>query len=261
MTPEQVLVIDDTRGRGIGMDDPRILVFTPPDAPPGVYGGLFIKESAALRYLVENTDFDILLRLDADALILGPGIAEIAADRFARDPSLGALGAYRVGPDGGERDWAPAARLIKAAAGPLGLHHPAVRRRMRELVAIARDHGYTLGEHALGAAVLFRGDTIREMYQRGMLDYPELARAHIPDDHILGLLTVAAGYRIGDFSGPDDPLAVCWHGLPAAPEDLLAAGKLITHSVRSWADMREAEIRQYFATQRPLYPDTCTPVL
>jgi hypothetical protein len=117
-------------------------------------------------------------------------------------------------------------------------------------VARAREHGYVPGEHALGAAVLFRGDTIREMHRRGMLDYPELAHVRIGDDHILGLLTVAAGYRIGDFSGPDDPLAVRWRGLPAAPEDLLGAGKLITHSVRSWADMAEAEIRDYFAAHR-----------
>lgn len=261
MSPEQVLVIDDTRGRGIGIADPRILVFTPPAAPPGVCGGLFIKESAALRYLVENMEFDILLRLDADALILGPGAAEMAAARFARDPSLGALGAYRACPDGSERDWTPASRLIKAAAGPRGLRHPAVRRRIRKLVADAREHGYTLGEHALGAAVFFRGDTIREMYRRGMLDYPQLARANIGDDHLLGLLTVAAGYRTGDFSGPDDPLAIRWQGLPAAPGDLLAAGKLITHSVRSWADMPETEIRHYFAAHRPLHPGTRTPAL
>lgn len=250
MAPEQVLVIDDTHGRGIGISDPRILVLTPPDVPEGVYGGLFVKESAALRYAAENTEFDIALRLDADALILGPGVAEAAADRFARDHSLGALGAYRVGPDGSQRDWTPASRLIKAAAGVRGLRHPAARRRLRQLVAGARQHGYSPGEHALGAAVLFRGDTIREMHRRGMLDYPELAHVHIGDDHILGLLTVAAGYRIGDFSGPDDPLAVRWRGLPSAPADLLAAGKLITHSVRYWAGMPEAEIRGYFAAHR-----------
>jgi hypothetical protein len=251
LTPERVLVIDDTRGRGIGISDPLIEVFTPPDAPAGVYGGLFVKESAALRHLADTAEFDILLRLDADALILGTGVAKLAAERFASDQSLGALGAYRVGPDGRERDWTPAATLIKAAAGPLGLRHPAARRRIRQLVAGAREHGYTLGEHALGAAVFFRGDTIRDMHRRGMLNYPELARAHIGDDHILGLLVVAAGYRIGDFGGPGDPLAVRWHGLPAAPEDLLAAGKLITHSVRSWAQMPEAEIRGYFAAHRP----------
>jgi hypothetical protein len=247
--PELVLVIDDTHGRGIGLDDPRVVVFTPPDSPPGPFGGLSVKLAAAYRYVVEHAEFDVLLRLDTDALILGPGIAEAAAGRFARDPMVGALGAYRVGPDGRNRDWTPARKMVQAELGLRGMRHPAVRRRVRALVAAAPE--YVHGEHALGGAVLFRGDTVRQWYRRGMLDYPELGDSLLGEDHLFGLLTVAAGYRIGDFSGPQDPLAVRWIGLPAAPEELLAAGKLITHSVRSWQDLQEAEIREYFAARRP----------
>jgi hypothetical protein len=248
--PELVLVIDDTHGRGIGLEDPRVVVFTPPDSPPGPFGGLSVKLAAAYRYVVEHAEFDVLLRLDTDALILGPGIAEAAAGRFARDPMVGALGAYRVGPDGRNRDWAPARKMVQAELGLRGMRHPAVRRRVRALVAAAPE--YVHGEHALGGAVLFRGDTVRQWYRRGMLDYPELGDSLLGEDHLFGLLTVAAGYRIGDFSGPQDPLAVRWIGLPAAPAELIAAGKLITHSVRSWEDMQEAEIREFFAARRPV---------
>jgi hypothetical protein len=247
--PELLVVVDDTGGRGIGLEDPRLVTFTPPDSPPGPFGGLWVKLAAAYRYAVEHADFDLLLRLDTDALILGPGIAEAAADRFARDPAVGTLGAYRVGPDGGSRDWTPARKMIRAELGLRGMRHPPVRRRLRDLVAAAPE--YVHGEHALGGAVFFRGDTVREWYRRGMLDYPELGDSLLGEDHLFGLLTVAAGYRIGDFSGPEDPLAVRWKGLPAAPAGLLAAGKLITHSVRSWEDMQEAEIREYFAARRP----------
>ena len=45
-------------------------------------------------------------------------------------------------------------------------------------------------------------------------------------------------------------MAVQWKGLPSAPEDLLRAEKLVTHSVRSWGEMSEQEIRGYFATVR-----------
>ena len=38
------------------------------------------------------------------------------------------------------------------------------------------------------------------------------------------LLTIAAGFRIGDFGGPADPLALRWRGLPAHPAELLAGG-------------------------------------
>ena len=109
---------------------------------------------------------------------------------------------------------------------------------------------YIRGEHALGGAVLYRGDTVREMHRCGFLDCPEFARSLLGEDFIFGLMTVAAGYHTGDFSGPGDPLALRWKGLPAAPEELLAKGKLVTHSVRFWADRREAEIREYFAAAR-----------
>ncbi len=248
MDPELLLVIDDTHGRGIGFDDPRVMVFTPPASPPGAHGGLWVKLAAAFRYAAQRADFDVLLRLDTDALILGPGVAEAAAERFGRDPSTGALGAYRVGPDGQQRDWTPARKILLSEVGLRGLRHWRARRRIRQLVAGAP--GYVPGEHALGAAVLYRGDMVREWDRRGMLDYAELGASRLGEDHLFGLLTVAAGYRIADFSGPGDPLALRWQGLPAAPDDLLAAGKLITHSVRYWVGMSEAEIRQFFATHR-----------
>lgn len=247
--PELLLVIDDTHGRGIGLDDPRVVVITSPESPPGVMGGLWAKLAAAYCHAVEHTEFDILLRLDTDALILGPGIAEAAAERFSSDPALGVLGAYRVGPDGESRDWTPAANLVKAHLGMRGLRHAAARRRLRALVAQARE--YVTGEHALGAAVVLRGDMVREWHRRGMLNYSELGETELGEDHLFGLLTAAAGYRIGDFGGPDDPIAVRWKGLPASPADLLAAGKLITHSVRSWDNMGEGEIRAFFAAHRP----------
>jgi hypothetical protein len=66
----------------------------------------------------------------------------------------------------------------------------------------------------------------------------------------MALLTMAAGYQIGDFGGLTGPMALKWRGLPAHPADLLAAGKLVTHSVRSWQDLGERQIRGIFAQAR-----------
>lgn len=66
----------------------------------------------------------------------------------------------------------------------------------------------------------------------------------------MSLLTIAAGFRIEDFGRPADPMALKWQGLPAHPADLLAAGKLITHSVRSWRELEERQIRDIFAAAR-----------
>ncbi len=43
----------------------------------------------------------------------------------------------------------------------------------------------------------------------------------------MGLLAVAAGYRIADFGGLGDPTAIRWRGLPAHPHDLLSNQELI----------------------------------
>jgi hypothetical protein len=246
--PELIVVIDDTQGRGIGLKHPKLVEILPAASTHRDLGGLWVNLSKAFRYAVENTEFDLLLRLDADALLLGPGIAEAAGERFQRFPEIGALGAYRISPDGGLRDWASARRALLIELWLRGIRYPSMRRQLRKLMAASPE--YIRGEHALGGAVLYRGDAVREMYRRRLLDSPEFAHSILGEDFIFGLITVAAGYRTADFSGPEDPLALRWKGLPAAPQELLAKGKLVTHSVRFWADMPEAEIREYFAAAR-----------
>ena len=111
-------------------------------------------------------------------------------------------------------------------------------------------NGYEPGEHPLGGAYIHSGAAVRAMHRNGWLDLPLLAHSGMGEDHLFSLLTVAAGFRIADFGGPDDPLAVRWRGLPAHPSQLLADGKLVTHSVRSWEDLDEAAIRRLFAAAR-----------
>ena len=72
----------------------------------------------------------------------------------------------------------------------------------------------------------------------------------LEDDHILALVTVAAGFRLADFGGPDSPVAVRMYSLPAHPAELLATGKMVVHSVRSWQDLTEPDIREFFAKSR-----------
>ncbi|RZK87714.1 MAG: hypothetical protein EOO62_38780 [Hymenobacter sp.] len=60
----------------------------------------------------------------------------------------------------------------------------------------------------------------------------------------------AAGLQLGDLAIGDLPFGVAWVGLPASPETLELANKKIIHSTRSWQDMKEADIRQYFKDRR-----------
>jgi hypothetical protein len=199
---------------------------------------------------VERFAFDVLLRMDVDALLLRPGIEDAALARFAARPGVGMLGSYRVGPDGEARDFGPAAALLDAECGLRGLRRPRLRRELRRARRMAERRGYTAGEHPLGGAYLHSADAVRALAQAGSLDLPALARSRLGEDHLFALLTVAAGFGIDDFGGPGDPLALRWIGLPDHPEALLRGDAMVTHSVRAFGDLDEARIRGMFRAAR-----------
>ena len=250
--PRTVIVIDDTGGRcaGLGALSPDVHVIPAPAGAAGSQGGLWVKLAAGYRHALAVASFDLLLRLDADALVIGPGLEDLARARFASDPGLGMLGSYRYDMTGAERDWSPAARALGTACGLRGLRRPGLRRLLRRLRREAVANGYVVGEHPLGGAYLHSAAAVQAMARRGWLDLPGLAASTLGEDHLFALLTVGAGFRIGDFGGPEDPMALRWRGLPAPPADLLARHKLVTHSVRYWNDLDETSIRSAFAAVR-----------
>lgn len=252
--PRHVFIVDDVIG-----GNPRLDAFrahgevTVLERLPGlqnVLGTLWWETAAAYRLIAERYEAQLVLRLDTDALILGRGIERLALERFAREPDVGLLGSYRVDALGERRDFGPAARILRNEIGPLGLRDPRLRRRLRALVGSARANGYVLGEHCLGAGMLHSGVAVRAIYERGIFHLSDLARSRLADDHLMGLVTVAAGYRMGDFGGPDDPIAIKWKGLPYGVEELQRRAKLLTHSVRGRGAEDEASIREYFRAKR-----------
>jgi hypothetical protein len=252
-----VVVVDDTGGaddfakHAEAMSEDVVVIPAPPRAAGG-YGGLWVKIAAGYRWMLERYAPQVILKLDTDALLIGAGLADHAADLFAADPEVGLIGPYRIAADGSVRDWSWGARMLRIESGPLGLRHPAMRATYRRLLKLARPSGYTDGEHALGGGYIHRLSLADDIHRRGWWDIPALAPSRLGEDMIMGLLAVAAGYRIGDFGRPEDPMAARWRGLPAHPQELLAAGKALTHSVRFWNELQEPEIRRIFREAREL---------
>jgi hypothetical protein len=250
-----IVVVDDTGGRGDFAQRARemsqdVAVFPASALAHGTLGELWVKQAAAYQWLLERYEPDLVMRLDSDALILGAGIEELAAREFAKDEKVGLLGSYRIRADGEPRDWSWPARRLRIEAGPRGLRDPARRGRLRELIALARQHGYVDGEHALGACYIHTFAAVAEIYAKGWFRETYFATSRLGDDHLMGLLTVAAGYRLADFGRPEDPIALTWKGLPSHPDELLARKKLVTHSVKTWESLNEAEIRGIFKAAR-----------
>jgi hypothetical protein len=251
--PRFVLIIDDTgRDMRVALEalSSDVCVIPAPLRARGAHGGLWIKLAAGYRHVLENFSFDVLLRLDADALVIGEGVAKVASERFALDNRVGMLGSYRVGPDGGTRSWSDAAKTLKQECGVRGMKHPRMRELLRSLRSVAIKSGYVAGEHALGGAYLHSPSAVRALSERGWLNLPPLRHSHLGEDHLFALLTIAAGFGIADFGGPDDPFALKWKGLPSAPAELITRKKLVTHSVRSWGSLDEREIRAFFSEAR-----------
>jgi hypothetical protein len=256
--PSRVVVVIDDRGLLSGDGARRLTslsadvqVIPAPPAPGGLLGGLWVKTCAGYCWLLDHYEPGLVLRMDADALMIGPGIEQMAEEEFAKDSGVGLLGAYRLGPDDGPRDFSWPAAQIRRSVGLQGLLRPRQRSFIRGCYRLAQANGYVAGEHVLASASIHRYEAIKAVDERGWLrDAYRLRNIPLGDDHVMSMLTMAAGFKIGDFSASTQPMALTWRGLPAHPVDLLSRGKLVTHSVRSWADLSEAEIRSIFAAAR-----------
>lgn len=250
----RVVVVDDTQGQrrsdiSWASDQPDVTVTSAPARSTGGQGGLWVKVAHGYRRLLSECRPRIVLRLDADALVLGTGLEPAALAQF--DGKVGLLGSYQVAADGGTRDFTWAARQLRREMGVRGrIARPQVRQTLRMLYAEAIVSGYLDGHHPLGGAYIHSGEAAEAINRSGLFDLPELTHSRLGEDHLMALVTYAAGFGLADFGGPNDPLALRWKGLPSAPQELLRRGALVTHSVRSWEDMNESEIRRALSVGR-----------
>lgn len=230
--------------------DPRVVVLPSLPWPRNALGGLWCKDAYGFDWVLQNSAARVVLRLDADALFVGSGAFEAVLQRFEADPGLGVLGSFRIGADGGARDFSQVAAAIDHHCDARGLRLPRARATLRRLRAEATRHGYEPGAHALGAAAFLRRELLEAWDRSGWLRSWELAPTRITDDVLIGLLAYAAGYEIGDAGQPGGVVALRWRGLPFSPQEILDSGACITHSVRSYQGMAEPEIRRFFRERR-----------
>jgi hypothetical protein len=213
------------------------------------FGALFQKKVWAFDYIIQNTEVDIVLSLDADALLLRSGVFPIVSQLFL-DSSIGIAGCCRDAPSGGIRDFTPVARSILSRGGLRSFAQRQARGFVGELLDRASTTDYVLGEHALGGAQFFRREMLSHWKSLGWLGDFGVSKLQIPEDGLFGLMAYASGYRIADIGGPGGLLNISWKGLPDSPAQICESGAYATHSVRTYGSMSEAQIRGYFKEKR-----------
>jgi hypothetical protein len=232
--PYKVIVIDDTGALDLlhhvrGYPEVECLR----NAPTNGFAKLLLSLQRAYCHALDRFDFDALLKLDTDSLIIGPGLDRDILNHFAHFPNAGMVGATRWR----ERNDAQWARRMQKNIHFWGA-----------LIERARGFGYSPGESVLGGAYALSRRCLEELRSNGFLELRPPAEPRIAEDVTYSLLTRASGMELHELGGGVEPLALAWRGLPAPPRELVRLGKKATHSVKfSAADLK---VRDYFARVR-----------
>lgn len=197
---------------------------------------------------VRDAGHEFALKLDTDAALIRP-FSETLRAAF-EDVGVGVVGSYDRTATGETRDWSMWRARIDGADRPLAVrlggrgisvvHHP---RREREHVRTQRRAAAArapLGAHCLGGAYAVS----RSFLRTAALEWRPWVGAGLGEDVVVGLLCSAAGLRMESLTGPGEPFALAWRGLPVPPSELAGAGHAIVHSVKAPTDAQERSLRR-----------------
>jgi dTDP-4-amino-4,6-dideoxygalactose transaminase len=240
----------------------------------GGTGGVCAGVLTAFSWIHSHTDAGFVLKIDTDALVIGP-FANAVASRFARMPDVGIAGAIgnscnpavRPMQDLSEEpDLLKFRRLLPTAraAGLTDQHTPIVLPEVGEIslplltsfdairphVEEAVRYGYRTSEYCQGGAYAVSRPMIDRMAAAGYLAHPE-AWVHLPvgEDMAMAMYAHAVGLRLDDFSRPGEPFGIQYKALPYTLDELVSYGYGLIHSVRNDARYAEQDIRAFFRTR------------
>jgi hypothetical protein len=255
-----VVVLDDSRRDKFAcVADlfPNAVVLRTPDYREGARsstrGSLFGKQIHALKWLIEHYRFEVLLRMDTDAIMIGDAPHEDVLAFLKTQPTVGMVGAFTRRGDGSDKRPAMMSKgreLSKEVRLRFGFRNLALATTLRRLVRRAEAHGYRRGDMCTGGAYFLSSTAIRAMEEQGFFDLEQLGHSHLMDDALTALLCCAAGYRLSDMPEDDDILAINWRGMPMAPEMLVSKSKKIVHPIKDDDPTVEPGVREFFQRRR-----------
>lgn len=229
----------------------------------GETSGLAAGMLLALAWIERNAPVSFIVKLDTDALVIAP-FAEKIDRAFSTHPEAGMAGLYDRFCNGEPRDQTRFSKMLRKLSAPAALwRNPAARGQyltlhfggraatIRRQIRDAISRGYRPAEFILGGAYAISGEAIGRMMQAGYFADPWLwLGTHFSEDIVLSMYVCATGLKLLGLVAEGEPFAVQHYGLPLAPEELLARGYGIVHSLKSDARWSERELREIFRRHR-----------
>jgi hypothetical protein len=239
----------------------------------------------ALDWIHTHVEVDFVLRIDADALVIGPFARAVRdfGDACQDAGVIGSIGmscnpetrarqdmrseprllrarrlwpsapahAHDGGPDSGVDSGVDSVEDERIEVPSLGRVSVRQRRqfdRLRPDIDVAIANGYATYEYCQGGACVVTRRMIDRLASGGFF-----ARAReweglpFPDDYVLAMYARAVDLRLYDLSAPGEPFGVQARGLAYPPAELAARGHAIIHSVKNDSRWSEVDIRDYYA--------------
>jgi hypothetical protein len=255
----EVLVVDDEQPvRSFTRDGLHVTVIPNPRRGRGIptLGGTTAGTLAGLAWVAGERPGAWVLRLDGDALVIGP-FADAVQAALDADPRAGLLGSCHRTCNGDVRDVCAIGAEVRRHRRAVWAWRRPPRRpwwirpadpHVRSVLAAAARGGYRPGEHCMAAGCIISGPLVRALAARGWLADPRRwLGARLGDDMVLGAMTRACGLELRDLHAV---FGVSHRGLPDTPQRLLDREFAIIHSVKNDPALAEDEIRAFFAAAR-----------
>jgi hypothetical protein len=182
------------------------------------------------------------VKIDPDALVIGPGLQGALAEAFASAPKAGIAGTYKVDWNGAPRDLSYWKQRFEQVGKDFG-----------EPLQMAIRNGYALGDGVQGGCYTIRNECVGRMVELGFLDrwdHPNLLKGRqVAEDSVMTMLVHAAGFTGTDIGGPGQPFGIWDVGLPMPPEELVRQNRIVAHAMK-YQDEVSLAARDYFRTRR-----------
>lgn len=248
---------------------------------------------SGLAWVQANANVDFVLKLDLDALVIAPFHDAVTSFLQAHN-NAGVVGCIGETCDRTHerylrvlslRSFFRRAMFVASAVRLTGAGSVArfVKRWPRPLIAgysidvlleqydafnslsqelsSAVSNGLSSHRYCQGGAYAIAPRMLDRMAIDGYFDHSEFwgVLPYFGEDTVTAMYAYAVGLDALDFSDVGQVFGLSYNGLPFSPDELVARGYALTHSVKNDPRFTEAEIRAFFAARRPRKPAAAGP--